>query len=351
MTRLKRVLLLAKRKLGKLAPVAKWIGGLSAAIGLATAVAQGYAGINDRVTRHATVAEAVKVADQRLRDLEYDAAWQANGKALATDPSNAAALAQQTIIAMRWLEDARIGSMAGAKTFGDIADPLEDVLSHRATSARGPHLADIEAHIGWARFLKSRDGVANLRIREEFDAALAIDGGNMYAHVMRGFFAAWNGAPVAEIRADFDAALQSGADPDYCDRMILSALTNSSAEPYEFAAIEYANKIRRQQKPAGADLRERVLWAYEYGLGDTVYLQKLAAAMPPDEQIATLDWLMAGQNAARAGNDSVLRAYFLEAAGQTSQALAIYRQVAGTTPEVSSRAMGLARSGIHRLAR
>lgn len=351
MSKLRHAFVSAQRKFSLLSPLMKVVGALTAIIGLATAIAQVYSAISDHVARREAFASLIKVADTQLHDREYNASWNANVKALEIEPKSAAALAQQARIAMLWLENARLSSKPGAKTFGDITDPLEDVLAQRSTFARGTELADIKAHIGWARFLKSRDGVTGLRILEEFMEALSIDRGNMYAHAMKGFFIIWRGEPVEAARADFDAALQSSVDPDFCDRMILSALTNFHTDAHQFAAVEYANKIRKSGKTIDEELRDRVLWSYEDGLSDLEYLARLARVIPLDEQIANLDWLMKDQTADRLRNNRALLAYFMELAGQIPEALALYKQVVETSSKSSSRAVGLARSGIRRLSR
>lgn len=340
----------AGQKFALLSPVMKVVGAISALLGLATALVSVYTAINGHFAQREAFASLIKVADTQLRDGEYNSSWNANAKALAIAPKDAGALEQQARIAMRWLEDVRLSSKPGAKTFGDIADPLEAALAQRAATLKGAALADVEAHIGWARFLRSRDGITGLRILEEFNAALAIDPGNVYAHVMRGFFLVWKSEPANAARPDFDAALASGSAPEFCDVIILTALTNFHTNAHQLVAIDYANKIRKAGRPVDRELKERVLWAYESGLSDLDYLSQLGQILPAGEQIANLDWLMQGQNADRLRNDRVLRAYFLEQAGQGPEALALYKQVVDTAGDANNRAVGLARAGIRRLS-
>ena len=337
------------RKFFALSPMMKAVGALSAVLALAVAAIQVYDTISDRIARHAASANALKLAESELHDGEYAASWNANAQALEAEPRSADALLQQTRIAMAWLENARVNSSVGPKTFGDIANPLENALEQRALSAKGVELATVKAHIGWARFLKSRDGIAVSGILDEFTQALAIDPSNAYAHVMRGFFIVWKGGPVGLAQTDFDAALASGVDPDFCDRMILAALTNFHTDAHRFAAIQYANVIRKTKRPIDGDAKERVLWAYEDGLGDPPYLANVAQLLPLDEQIANLDWLLADQTAERMRNDRALQAYFLEAAGEADHALELYKAVADGTPQSSGRAAEFARAAIRRL--
>lgn len=352
MKQLHRMLAIAMLWYLRLGPVVKLATALTAIVGAGTAVYGFYTTISADSTRHATAAALIKQADSQLQGKDYALSWEANAKALELEPRNAAALAEQARIAMAWLENVRLSSKPGATTFGDIVVPLQDALVGRAALVRGSELADIKAHIGWARFLRSRDGVAGLRIAEEFDEALTIDPGNMYGHVMRGFFILWQGGRPQDARADFDAALASGVDPPYRDRMILSALFNADGDEYRFAAIEYANRIRKTGRTIDRDLQRHLLWFYEGGLADIEYLKRLARVIPLDEHIAMLDWILTGQvDQQRRGNDDVLKAWFMEAAGQRQEALALYQRIVATTSRQSgNRAAELARSGVRRLA-
>jgi tetratricopeptide (TPR) repeat protein len=338
-------------ELGSLVTVA---AALTTMIGAGTAAFGVYSTWHDHAVRSQTVAAAVRLADNHLKDHDYALSWGANAKALELAPTDAAALTQQSRIAMAWLEDVRLSSKSGATTFGEIADPLLDALVKYAAlpAVHGVELADIKAHIGWARFLRSRDGVTGLRIADEFTDALKSDPDNMYGHVMRGFVILWDGGRPEAARADFDAALKSPVDPPYRDRMILAALFNSTSDDHQFAAVDYANKIRKSGRRIEADSQRRLLWIYEIGLHDTEHLARLSTIIPFDEHIATLDWVLTDQaDGPRRQNDDVLKAYFLESAGKNQEALALYRQVlAAESPETPGRVVDLARSGIRRLS-
>jgi hypothetical protein len=352
---LRRLLATAAGWYSQLDSLVKVAAALTTIIGVGTAAFSVYSTFHDEAARRKTVAAYVSEAGSHLNGQDYALSWDANARALKLAPGDPAALAQQARIAMSWLDNIRLSSKPGATEFGDIANPLLDALVQRATSPgiRGVELADIKAHIGWARFLRSRDGVAGLRIAEEFDDALKIDPGNMYGHVMRGFFVLWQGAPPQAARADFEDALNSGVDPPYRDGMILAALFNSSADEYNFAAVDYANRIRKSGRPIDNASRRRLLWFYEIGIGDIEYLNRLSRIIPFEEHIATLDWLAMDETADhRQRNDIVLKAYFLELAGHKPDALALYQQVvAAASPQTANRIVELARSGIRRLTR
>lgn len=354
MKKLRRVLAITMLWYLRLGPLVKLATALTVIVGAGTAVYQFYSTITAEGAHREAAAALIKQADSELQGKDYALAWDANAKALELAPQNAAALAQQARIAMAWLEDVRMSSKPGATKFGDIVVPLQDALIGRSTqpAVRGTELADIKAHIGWARFLRSRDGVTGLRISEAFAEALQVDPNNMYGHVMKGFFILWQGGRPQDARADFDAALQSQVDPPYRDHMILAALLNSDRDEYRFAAIEYANKIRKGGRTIDAESQRHLLWFYETGLNDIEYLTRLSRIIPLDEHMAMLDWMLADlHDPQRRGNDNVLRAWLMEQAGRKPEALALYQElVATTSPQSTSRAAELARSGIRRLS-
>jgi hypothetical protein len=353
MISLPQIIAIATRWYSQLGLLVKVAAALTTIIGVGTAAFQVYSTWHDKAARHEQIAASVRLADSQLKGQDYALSWEANAKALELAPTDAAAEGQQARIAMAWLEDVRLSSKSGATKFGDIADPLLDALVRRAGSpaVHGVELANIKAHIGWARFLRSRDGVTGLRIADEFTDALKIDPGNMYGHVMKGFFILWEGGRPEAARGDFDAALRSGIDPTYCDHMILAALFNSNDDEHQFAAVDYANRIRKSNRTIDAESRQRLLWVYEIGLDDIEYLTRLSRVMPLEEHTATLDWLLTDQtDERRRQTDNVLTAYFLELAGKNPEALVLYQQIITTAPpRTGSRAVELAHSGIRRL--
>jgi hypothetical protein len=174
----------------------------------------------DRSRTQSELHTFVAAADERLTHHDYEAASAANAKARQLAPTDGSATAQQVQIAIKWLEDVHLSSANGPQTFSAVVDPLKAVLVERLAETRGTARADLQAHIGWANFLRSRDGLPAVDIAEEFDAAIASDPANLYGHVMRGFWILWQAQPIDAARADFDFAMRSTTDPAFSDRMI-----------------------------------------------------------------------------------------------------------------------------------
>jgi hypothetical protein len=276
----------------------------------------------------------VAAADDRLVHHDYEAAWAANASARQLSPTDAPAAAQQLRIAMKWLEDVRVNSASGPQTFTAVVDPLKAVLIERLAETRGAARADLQAHIGWANFLRSRDGLPDTDIAEEFDAAIASDPANLYGHVMRGFWILWQDQPIDAARADFVVAMHSGTDPAFSDRLIMASLTNIKTDEFMAGAIEYANTIRRAGRDIDDHTKRSLIWYYSNCLHDNQLLARIAGTLPAGEQTLFLDWLRtAGKSPGDQRAASYFAAYFAARDGQKTDAIQRYTNLIETIPD------------------
>ena len=99
-------------------------------------------------------------------------AWSATTRAVAGAPGSKAAREEQTQIAMAWIRDMRVTAPA---TFTSTVMPLSEHLNLALATATGPLAADIRAHMGYSNFLRYREGARDLKIEEEYAAAVALD--------------------------------------------------------------------------------------------------------------------------------------------------------------------------------
>lgn len=86
-------------------------------------------------------------------------------------------------LAMEWLRNSRVPE---GKQFSTIVDKLVNVVTIGANTSSGARKADLLAHLGWAYFLKQRDGDDSLRPETEYKEALTADADNPYANVFWG---------------------------------------------------------------------------------------------------------------------------------------------------------------------
>ena len=326
---------------GRFGRLAKFITAAVAALGIVSATigyinngARFFTQIADYVHGRSEQRALIETAEDRLAHHDYEAAWAANAKALMLAPRDAAAGAQQARIAMKWLEDVHLSSTAGPKTFSEVADPLKAALLQRLPGTHGRENADIRAHIGWANFLRYRDGHPQSDIAEEFDAAIAEDKDNLYAHVMRGFWIMWNG-DIDKARPDFAIAMKSDVDSAYSDGMIMAALTNKTTDDFQAAAIEYADAIRLAGRNVGDHAKSEMLWYYSMCLNDAGLLARFSKTLPPSEQIVFLGWLKQSSEASdyhkRAADFFI--AHFSEADGKKNEAIRIYTDLVDSSED------------------
>ena len=74
---------------------------------------------------------------------------------------------------MAWLDDIR--GDQGPAPFTATVDMLVPVMSRGAVAAEGPRKADLLAHLGWADFLRWRDGQRGLEPAARYRQAMAVD--------------------------------------------------------------------------------------------------------------------------------------------------------------------------------
>jgi hypothetical protein len=269
------------------------LGIVSASIGYITNGARFFTQVSDYFQGRSELHGLIDTAEDRLAHRDFEAAWAANAKALQIAPRDSAAGGQQSRIAMKWLEDVHISSAAGPKTFGEVVDPLKAALIQRLPGTHGRLNADMRAHIGWANFLRYRDGRPQTDIAEEFDAAIAEDSDNLYGHVMRGFWTLWNGN-IDKARPDLAVAMKSDVDPAYSDGLIMAALTNKTSDEFQAASIEYADAIRLAGRNIDDHAKGQLLWYYSMWIRDANLLGRFAKTLPPSEQLVFLEWLKQG---------------------------------------------------------
>ena len=330
----------APAKSGRIRRLAKSISAIIAAIGIVSAGigyitngAQFFSQIEDYFYGRSELRTLIATADDRLARGDYEAAWAASTKARQLAPRDSDAAAQAGRIAMKWLENVHLSSAAGPKTFGEVADPLKAALIERLPATKGRENADIRAHIGWANFLRFRDGRPQADIVEEFDAAIVEDPENSYGHVMRGFWRLWTGE-IEKARPDLDIAMRSSADPAYSDGLIMAGLTNNTSDAFQVAAIEYANKIRVAGRDIDEHARGQLLWYYSMCLRNKVLLAAFEKLLPPSEHILFLDWLKKGDSSSFDKRVvDYFTAHFSEKSGDRDQAIRLYSDIVNTSED------------------
>jgi len=272
----------------------------------------------------------VKQAELQVQGGNYAAAWDALQKGNAAYPDSAAIVAAQEAVAMQWLENARGSQLTG--NLKDIADAVLPVLSRGATAHTGQGAADLLAHMGWAEFLRAREGVGGIDPTQHYRHALAIDPGNVYAHTMWAFEILRNNGTLAEAKPHVAAALAAGRARPYVRQMQIAALLWVHTSNNEDEIVRVANDMRlagEVMQDAGPRSDPERLWSIYtsrliYGNDKAQFL----AALSPADHLATFRWLYPEDTFPKETYlYTCVLAQLQENAGDTAAALATYRRV------------------------
>lgn len=260
------------------------------------------------------------VAELQRANGEYAAAWESLEQAIALQPESSELQQAQMQLAMDWLRNIRVPE---GQTFTEIVNKTIACLYRNVAMNKSAASADVLAHIGWANFLKWREGARGLKIEESFQEALNVDPDNAYAHAMWGFWMLWQNRKLEEAQPHFAAALNNGRDKEFVRRLQLQALQNIRNDDYTLELIRVANEMRKNNEDLPPEQRRRIE-SYVYYMYRRETLNALPAILPPEDHLATYKWLT--QDFEDVG---MLQRFWMarltEAAGDLPQALALYR--------------------------
>lgn len=342
--------------------VLKRVAGVGVILSLLLGLFQAAKLVHDARNRMARVDEMARVAQlQSARD-EPAKAWEGLAQAMAlTDEAGPlesslwaierrrqVLRAQQEDVAMQWLRDGRPGPGHG---FSEIVDRVVPGLERAVAepAATGQRRADLLAHLGWARFLKSRDGIVTADPAADYASALAADPHNAYAHAFWGHWMLWQHGDLTVAMRHFadaltDARAKDGSIRAWVRSLQVAALRNQRATAADAALIALVNTMRVQREPIDPVTRDSLKQIY-YGFGrDPQRTSALLNAAPPAEQAATLTQLAYAEPWMRA-----VLAQLFEAAGQRDQALQAWRALRAD-PAIDSETAAQADAAIGRLS-
>jgi hypothetical protein len=331
--------------------VLKWIGGGTAVLSLVFGLRQLTMLISDARDRQRQATELIATGKLQQAARDYRAAWISLGKAAKLRANDLRVRTAREDLAMAWLDDIR-GS-PGQTPFSALVDTLVPVLSRGAVAVEGERKADLLAHLGWADFLRWRDGQRDLEPAERYRQALAVDSHNVYAHAMLGHWMLWNGGNLEDANRHFVSALRSGREQPYVRHLELAALTNMG-DAGELEMLRVANEMRKGDEPMDPDGRGRIWNAYYSRIVSSPAedsIDQLFATVPPAEHVATYRWVFekTGYVESKGVFYDYLLARLQDAAGQREPALATYRSVRLQLPV--GRIRGRVESAIARLTK
>jgi hypothetical protein len=231
-------------------------------------------------------------------------------------------------LAMAWLRNGRVPE---GSQFSVIADKLVNVLTIGANNSSGARKADLLAHLGWAYFLKQRDGDESLRPETEYKEAVAADAKNPYANVFWGHWILWNHGPLNDANGRFAIALSTDRARSVVRHFQLAALANVRSDDTDAAWLRVVSDMQAGSEKIDSSVRNEVCNRYDQALQDEALMQRILAQVPAARQVELLQALMQSEaiSVVQKTTLSVALAESLEAAGRSQDALEAWKTVAG----------------------
>jgi tetratricopeptide (TPR) repeat protein len=335
----------------------KAAGAISAAISFLLVLNQVTGVVQEFRIHHREFREAMQAGEQAENRGDYQAAFNSFKHALDLDPIDRRAQERQTEAAMLWLEDfdPTPQDPAPNQSVTDTANLALPVFDKGLVGARGPAAADILAHVGWANFLRYREGVKEgVTVEENFRQALERDPNNVYGHAMWGFWILWRGGELDAANQHFSAAVASGRKKEYARDLQLAALSYRHDNETDAEELRVANEMRKNGEPVSDRQCHDIL---DDTIGERLGMHnKLAvilSVLPAKETQATFDWLNAGKITStneKQAYSPFIAANLLEIAGDREGALTIYRALQKDPRTKSLLLVGAVDDGIKRLS-
>jgi hypothetical protein len=230
-------------------------------------------------------------------------------------------------LAMDWLRSSRVPE---GTQFSSIADKLVGVLTVGANASSGARKADLLAHLGWAYFLKQRDGDESLRPETEYKEAVTADAKNPYANVFWGHWILWNHGPLTDAKLRFASALSSDRARSVVRHFQLAALANVRSDDSDAAWLSVVSDMHAGGEKIGSSLRNEVCNRYEQALQEQALMRQLSAQVPAARQVDLLQTLLQSEGISEVQKTtlSLALAEALDAAGRPQDALEAWKSVA-----------------------
>jgi tetratricopeptide (TPR) repeat protein len=302
---------------------------LAAALALAgTLAGASYLQTRQQRAEEARAATLASAARELCVSGDHALAWRRYDEAITKFPARPALLRGREDCGMRWLRDIRV--QAGGDTFTDIVNKVLPVLAEGAASAGGQRGADLRAHMGWADFLRGRDGAGGTNPQAHYERALALEPSNVYAHAMWGHHIMVQSEPVDGAKQHFAAALASNRERAYVRNRQFAAMLYYRTRPGQLEAVRVAGEMRSRGEMVDLNSRER-LWTYLYydGLLAGNGREAFMAEMRDGGHAATFAWLYP-PNEVRADRKALWRFFMAsleEAAGDRNAARPRYESL------------------------
>lgn len=238
-------------------------------------------------------AQAQATTAQQLCDAgDHTLAWQRFSEAAVQHPTSLPLRRAREDCAMRWLREIHVE--AAKETFTDVVNRVLPVLAEGASVATGERGADLLAHMGWADYLRIREGASGLDPQARYVKALALAPANVFAHAMWGHHVMVTHGTIGDAKQHFAAAVAANRERAFVRTLQFAAMLYYHDPAGMVEAARVANDVRESGESLSSNQRER-LWTYVYydGLLSSDRRAAFMAAMTDPSNVATFRWLYA----------------------------------------------------------
>jgi hypothetical protein len=308
--------------------VFKGVGYVTASLTLIFGLTQVWNAVSAYRVRKAEVRERIATSAIQRSGSDYRGAWETLEKAAAVESSPEVASHQEDV-AMEWLRHIRVRE---GETFASIVKLLSPLLTRGVTQNEGKRKGDLLAHLGWGDFLRLREGDRQLRPDRYYDDALKADPANVFAHTFKAHWLLWNHGPLAEAAPHFQAAVDSGREREFVREYQFAALFNAGRPEDHAELLRVTASMVRNSEMVSPDIQRRLFtYVYWSARNDPEKREVFLKAVEPREHLKMFQTFYGpGTDTISSGYD-VLRDFWLasmhERAGETAEALKIYRQM------------------------
>lgn len=293
----------------------------------------------DMTERGKVVSEKLAAGRQQARTGDYPQAWdsfQEAARVAAADGPIARLLGgsarkqeevrrAQEDLGMEWLRKS-----SGPEGHTETTDRIATVLATDVATASGARKADLLAHIGWADFLKQREGQQHLDPATLYRQAIAVDPGNPYAHAFWGHWILWTHGSVTDAMKHYAVALASGRDRATVREFELAGLSNDKTDEADATWWRVVDEMRKAGEPIDEDTLNEMRGKYYFAFnGSDQDVAQLYFALPPAEHVELLRLLLKSPDNSTVSVKAAL-ATVLEAAGKPEQAIAAWHDAAAS---------------------
>jgi tetratricopeptide (TPR) repeat protein len=335
----------------------KWVGAITAVLGLITGLSGVVGPLKGWWTqgRQAKTMLATALKQEELG--EYSAAFDTLTEILKNEPGNTQALHARLDVAMLWIEQTRVPHHDVddfAPQAKALFDRLTPVLEAGLGGGKDYRAADVVAHLGWLNLLKARILGQSGIIDDHLRRALEMDPGNVYANAMMGEYLLLPPASLDEAKAHFATALKTGKAKTFVRGCQLEGMIYNESKGVRAELIRVANQMRKDNDPISDADRGRIHSYYSTTIGSDAELREVVSAVPPDESWATYQWAGAGDSddapsAFTLQERRFIQAQIDEVSGKKTEALEIYRDLQKETKDSNNRLSQRVRDAVRRL--